>query len=431
VNLDTIRLALAVCVGFLLILLVAIGRVPVRYNLRCLLVRWRTCLLTVSAFGVVVGLVTVMVAFVESMYRVTAVSGRATNVIVLSDGATDEMLSSLDYSAARDIEFHPALARDSRGPLASWEVYVVITQPVAGASGARRFIQFRGVEDPTRASAIRGLTTHPNGNWFSATGVQRLADGSTAIEAVLGEGIASELGKDRGKPRLDIGDVFEAGPRMWVVVGILNSAGSVFDAEVWAPRVHVGQTFGRDGYTTLLLAAENPARARELADSLNRDYKKAPVNAIIEPEYYEKFNTTNRQFLQVAIVVTIILALGGVFGTINAMSASVAQRAKDIGVLRALGYRRRQILASFLFEVLLIAFAGGVLGCSLAYLVDGWSVTSIAGSGQGTGKSIVLTLTVTREILLTGMLFALTMGGIAGLVPAVAATRVRPADALR
>jgi putative ABC transport system permease protein len=151
----------------------------------------------------------------------------------------------------------------------------------------------------------------------------------------------------------------------------------------------------------------------------------------VETEYYAKLNTTNRQFLRAAIVVTFILAAGGAFGLVNVMTASVAQREKEFGVLRALGFTRRQILVSIQLEAVLIAAAGGLAGCLVAVCADGWTVTSILGSGQGTGKSVVLRLAVDRSVLAAGLGFALIVGWVAGLVPALGAARIRPADALR
>jgi putative ABC transport system permease protein len=430
------RFTAAGLVAVLAVVLIS-GRVPLRYNIRNLLVRWRTTLLTTLAFAMVVGLLTVMLAFVNSMYQVAAGSGRPGNVIVLSDGATDEIYSSLDSPRVRNVELHPAVLRDRLGrPLASWEVYVVVNQPISGATDKRkrRFIQFRGLDDAERAAAVHGLDLHPGGAWFSGAGVQsvQVASGDApAVQAVIGEGLARELGKDWGRGQLAVGDLFEAGPRRWAVVGILKSAGTTFDSEVWAKRQHVGQTFGRERHTTLALRTAGASAARELARDLSVNYRNAPVNAVVETEYYNKLNDTNRQFLGAAVVVTVVLSVGGTFGMMNTMFAAVARRAKDIGMLRVLGFSRRQILASFFLETMMMAAAGGLVGCALGALANGWTAKCLISGGQGAGKSIVLRLSVDSDVLLTGMLFATAMGVISGLAPAVAAMRLRPLDAMR
>jgi len=427
-------------VGVVLVALAAIllgGRVPFRYAVRNLRARWHTTLLMTLAFAMVVGLQTVMLAFVTCLERIVAESGRPWNVIVLSDGATDEIYSSLDRSGLRNIDLHPAVLRDGQGtPLASWEVYVVINQLIGDAAEKRnrRFIAFRGFDDAPQAAAVHGLDLHPGGTWFSRAGVQSVAAASPdapAIQAVIGEGLARELGKCRGGEPLTIGEVFAAGPRRWVVIGILKSAGTTFDAEVWANRQQVGQTFNRERPTTLTLRAADAAAARQLAHDLSVNHKETPVNAVVESEYYSKLNDTNQQFLAAAAVVTIILCIGGTLGAMNAMFAAVAQRTQEIGVLRILGFRRRQIFASFLAEALLMAVAGGLAGCALATLADGWTTTSVLSGGQGAGASVVLRLSVDGQVLLAGMVIALGMGLIGGSPPAIAAMRLRPLAAIR
>jgi ABC-type antimicrobial peptide transport system permease subunit len=115
----------------------------------------------------------------------------------------------------------------------------------------------------------------------------------------------------------------------------------------------------------------------------------------------------------------------------NTMFAAISQRSKDIGVLRILGYARWQILVSFFLESLMLALAAGVLGCAIGYLADGRTASSIISSGQGGGKSVVLRLVVDGPTLLSGLLFALGMGAVGGLVPALTSMSSRPLQAVR
>ena len=131
------------------------------------------------------------------------------------------------------------------------------------------------------------------------------------------------------------------------------------------------------------------------------------------------------------IVVTIFLSIGGVFGVMNTMFAAINQRMKDIGVLRLLGYRRRSILVCFLLESVLIAMIGGLLGVALGSLSDGWTASSIVGSGQGGGKFVVLRLTVDAQVLAVGCLLSLTLGFVGGLIPSLSAMRLSALEALR
>lgn len=425
--------------------LAVLGKVPLKYNLRNLVVRWPITLLTVFVFLLVAALVTVMMAFVNGMYRLTEGSAQPGNIVILSDGATDELFSNLGYRDTSDLERDPPnILKNAKGePLASWELYLVVNQPIPAGSPVlkssnrrRRFLQLRGLDDPERTAEVHGLEMHSGGNWFSTSGVQAAPGGSgpseQAIQAIIGEGIARELGADQGKPTLSVGDHFEVGARRWAVIGILKSGGTTFDSEIWAKRQIAGPMFGKEStYTTLVLRTSDLDTAKETAAWITTEYKKSAVSAKTEVEYYESLSGTNLQFLIVFTVVAVAMAIGGVFGVMNTMFAAISQRIKDIGVLRILGFARWQILMSFFLETLVIALIGGVIGVLIGSLADGWNMSSIAGSGQGGGKSVAFKMSVDNNLRLGGILFALVMGCLGGLLPSLSALRLKALDAVR
>lgn len=441
-----------------LALLAAVGRVPLRYNVRNLRVRWRITLLTAIAFTVVVALLTVMLAFVTGMYKVTEESGQPANVLILADGSTDEVFSSLGYGDVELIETEtcPFDRLDNRlaEPLrwkateengrkkiwASEETYAVAVQPLPGLS-RKRFVQVRGLVDPELAGRVHDLPLMA-GRWFSPAGVLTPADAKPGerdqIEAVLGAGVAREFGKTAGKPTLKVGDSFELADRTWVVVGLMNSDGTTFGSEVWAKQNLVAKLFNKNGYNSMVarVADDGPRsavaeRAANMAYHLSSRFTNPKVNAQTETEYFNKQSETNKQFLYAIIGVAAFMALGGIFGVMNTMFASIAQRTQDIGVMRILGFKRWQILVSFLLESLAIALIGGLLGCALGTICDGWSATSSISSGQGGGKTVILRLAVDAKVLLTGILFTLVMGRLGGLIPALSAMRMKILDTLR
>lgn len=436
-----LAMVLAAALGFIVILLF-VGKVPVSYNVRNLMVRWKTTVMTGLAFTLVVSLMTVMLAFVNGMYQLTEKSGQPGNVIVLADGATDESFSTLSFVDSSDIEQQPGVLRNESGAaLCSKEVYVIVNQEVGVAAGEkprRRFVQVRGVEDPSMAGMVHGLKLRTGGEWFSAGGVEEAAaadDGSSSnvlIQAIVGNGLAAELGNDRPERKpLQVGDTFSLGARTWKVTGILDSTGSTFDSEVWAKRSRVGEEFGKQNtYSSYLIRTEGPKAARALTKDL-QNYKKAALNPQVETDYFSAQAETGKQFLVAIIVVAIVMAVGGVFGVMNTMFAAISQRTKDIGVLRILGYARWQILVSFLLESLVIALIGGLAGCALGFLADGWTARSVVSSGPGGGKSVVLQMVVSPEILMTGTLLSLGMGALGGFVPALSAMRFRALESLR
>jgi ABC-type lipoprotein release transport system permease subunit len=444
----SVRLAIA---AVILLLLLGIGKIPLSYNLRNLSVRWKTTIMTALAFTAVIALLTVMMAFVNGMKKLTEQTGQPGNVLILADGATDEAFSNLSAPDLGEIENLPGVLRRDGRPVASRETYMIVNQPapdMAGGRGKRRFLQLRGIEDAPLAAAVHGIDLLPGGSWFSEAGVQEAEaggpknslDGSAPlVQAVLGEGVATELGRGRNLQeraaaknarRLDVGDRFSLGNRQWIVVGVLDSAGSTFNSEIWAKRSLTASLFGKNTYTTLVLRTEDAAAAQKLKDFLSQDYKKAAVNAQVETEYYKSLSETTAQFSYAIGFLAVVMSIGGIFGVMNTMFAAISQRTGDIGVLRLLGFARWHILVSFLLESLVIAIVGGLLGCALGSLTDGWTATSIV-AGQGGGKSVVLQLAISPEIIATGILLTLVMGLVGGLLPALAAMRLKPLEALR
>ncbi|HTN75608.1 MAG TPA: ABC transporter permease [Pirellulaceae bacterium] len=427
-------------------LLALLGKVPLSYVFGNLAVRWHTTFLTALAFTLVISLLTVMLAFVNGMYALTKGSGHPENVIILSEGATDEGFSNLGYGDVGEIENQPGIARVDDKPLVSRETYIVVNQPIKNAPAGRpnrRFLQLRGIQDGNIAAAVHRIDLYPGGEWFSEAGVRERQEGTDTrplIEVTIGEGIAREMGRDRqpealatakNAERLDVGDTFVLNDRTWLITGVMQSSGSTFDSEVWGKQSLIGPLFGKETYSTLVARAPTAADAQTLQKFLTNDYKKSAINAQVETEYFAKLSQTNVQFLFAIGVVTFFLAIGGMFGIMNTMFAAISQRIKDIGVLRLLGYRRRHILATFLLESAAIALVGGLLGCALGMLFDGTSANSIVSSGPGGGKFVVLRLTVDNQTFAINMLLSLAMGLFGGLLPSIRAMRYTALETLR
>jgi putative ABC transport system permease protein len=437
--------------------LALLGKVPPTYVLGNLAVRWRTTLMTGVAFALVICLLTFMLAFVNGMYALTKASGRPDNLIILSEGATDEGFSNLGYGDVSDIESQPGIVRINDSPLVSRETYLVAAMPIAEPGPGRpnkRFLQLRGIDDPAKASAVHGLSLYDGGKWFSDAGVRATGDTSerAQVEVVIGEGIARQIWQDQqpaadvgwlaslkrwwssdpqAKTRLDVGDSFAFNERVWLVTGVMKSSGSTFDSEVWAKNSLLGPMFGKETYTTLIARAESAAGAKELEDYFDNKYTKSAVATQVETDYFASLSETNVQFLVAIGVVTFFMAIGGLFGVMNTMYATISQRIKDIGVLRLLGFKRRHILATFLLESVLIGVAGGVLGCLIGSLCDGWTANSIVSGGPGGGKFVVLKLTVDAQIIAVGMGLTLLMGLLGGLLPSLRAMRMTALETLR
>ncbi len=513
----------AVCLALLFL----INRVPVSYNVLNLMVRWKNTAMTALAFMMVIGLLTVMLGFVNGMYALTQNSGQPGNLLILAEGATDESFSNLGFADLSDLESQRGIKKDVDGqPLTSRETYLVASQPLKDPPPGRpkrRFLQVRGVDDPERSARVHAMSLHDGSHWFSDAGVREIEgrSGMSLVEVVLGNGIAGELGADRSPEemartknpeRLDTGDIFHVGDREWIVAGVMKPSGSTYDSEVWAKQSLIGPMFGKSGCTTLVartfvdkslveealagklvkvvkaptkevdgktvtvgndtevplvwlteehkklladrvkeLPADNPeaevslaglprgtakalhdAAATRLKTFFTTEYEKSAVAPQVESEYFANLSSTNIQFLVAIAVVTCIMSLGGIFGVMNTMFAAISQRTKDIGVLRLLGYKRWQILVSFLLESLVLAVFGGIIGCLLGSLADGFTANSIVTGGPGGGgKFVVLRITVDSVILGSGLLLSIGMGFLGGLIPAFTAMRLTALEALR
>lgn len=432
-----------------LAILAVIAKVPFSYSLRNLVVRWHITALTAVAFIVVLFMLTFMLAFVNGMTKLTEQSGHPGNVMVLSDGATDELFSNLGYGDVDNIDRIRATEDEFGNPLAkpiavktiksdgktvylgSRETYCVINHLIPNTN-RRRFIQVRIIVEAPVSAAVHQLElVDKSHNWFTRTGV----NDKSQVECVLGQGVAATLGEDVGKKSLQPGDTFELGDLIWVVTGIMKTEGTTFGSEVWCSNLNkVTDAFGKKNYTTYVLRVddESEAGARAMAYHIRNRYQTQKLKAVPEKEYFAELNKNNQQTLYTIIVVAIVMAIGGIFGVMNTMYAAIAQRTKDIGVLRLLGFKRWQVLVAFLLESMTIALIGGLAGVLLGSLCNGFEVTSIASSGQGGGgKTVAAKLVVDRDVFLIGILFTLVMGRLGGLVPALSAMRLKILESLR
>lgn len=429
---------LALMVLPLIVYALPIVKVPLRYNLRNLHARWKTTLVTALAFTMVTALLAVMLAFVKGMDRLTEGTGNLGNVMVLSDGATDEAFSSLPPFSAGDLpsELQKEILQTSdKSFLIAQEIYVVVTHTIPNPSPGgrkRRFVQMRGLDNPRIAGLVHDIELM-SGDWPSPSGVRDLGGGETANEIVLGNGVARVFAGDLGKAILEPGDIVTLGPRKWFVTGVMKEANSAFGSEIWARDRPVQETFGRrNSYSTYVIRTANIDKAKLAVTLLKNLRVERNLQASTEQTYYAKLSETSQGFSRAIYFVAFVMALGGIFGIMNTMYAAISQRSKDIGVLRLMGYRRWQVLVSFQFESIVIALAGGVLGCLLTYLLfNGWTATSIVGGQGGGGKTVVLRLSVDVGVIASGILFSLIMGAFGGILPSFGAMRLRPLESLK
>lgn len=381
--------------------------VPVSYSYRNLMVRWRTTLMTAGGFMLVVMALIIMLAFVNGVRTVCAGSGEPQNVLVMKEGNIDEVLSQIDHDMARQAETAPEVLRDPQGRLlASRELFMALTQ-WDEARNEYYQLQVRGVS--TAATAVHTQVQLVEGTMFRRN----------QHEVIVGRGMAYQR-------HLRLGDEIALGYDRWKVVGVFEAAGSAFESEAWCDLNQLAEHFHRQGiFSSVVLRTASPQAAERTVRYLTHS-RRVAVEAKTEVDYYQEQAAQTDAIRIGALVVAAFMALGAVFGVTNTMFAAIGERIKDIAVMRLLGFRRREILTSFLLEALLIALVGATLGSLLGYGVNGLTLSTALGA-----KSIAFAFTVDAPILLAAIGFAFAMGVIGGLLPAVSAMRVDPLESMR
>lgn len=385
--------------------------IPLAYNLRSARQRWLSSLVAVLGIAGTVGVFVAMLALARGFRATVVSSGLPQNVIVQQAGADSEMTSALVLDAVRAIEDAPQVARLGSEPLVSPEVVVIAALPLR-ASGTDANVQMRGVSH--RVVGVRSNVRIVEGR-FLEPGVYEIVVGRNATVAYAG---------------LDLGARVRIGPGTWTVVGIFDGGGSAFDSEIWADADVLNVNYQRpkgvfQSVTARLASAEDYAAFQEVVTHDPR----LRVQAVREPDYYESQSQVVTTLITVlGGLVAIVMGLGAVLAGLNTMYSAVADRAREIAVLRALGFRRRSIVVSFLFESMAISLAGGILGCLLVLPVNGVTTGTI---NWQTFSHLSFAFRITPDLLGLGLVFAVVIGVLGGLPPSVRAARANVALSLR
>ena len=388
--------------------------VPISYNVRSLLVRKTTTIATALGIGLVV-FVFASAAMLSSGVTKTMVSaGRPDNAMVLRKGSDTEMASSIELGTMNLILAAPGVKRDTAGgALGSGEIVVVIAQDKMGApDGQVSNVLVRGVSETA-------LKVHPEVRVVEGRPPQPGTD-----EVMIGRGLVGRFAGMR------IGDKFDLKKNRPVnVVGVFEAGGTSYESEVWANIDTARSSFGRDGLVnSVVVRLDSPSKFDAFRAGVEND-KRLGLEASIETKYYEHQSEGTSQFVGIlGGIISFFFAFGAIFGAIITMHAAVAQRQREIGTLRALGFSRGSILFSFLLEAVMLAFAGGVVGL-LGALALG--ATKISMMNFQTWQEITFSFDPNPEVLVRSLLWGAVMGIVGGAWPAIRAARISPVQAMR
>ena len=364
----------------------------------------------VGIAGVVIVLVSVLsiaAGFSAAMQQ----SGSPSRAIVMRSGADSEMTSGLSGTEVDVIKQAPGLRRDGQTAIASAELYVIIDIPKKSTNTSAN-VPMRGIEQT--AMSVRGE---------ASIVVGRMLEFGTN-EIVVGRGASGQFAG------LTLGNEFKSGQNTWKVVGIFETDGAVSETEIWCDsRVLQGAYRRGNSYQTVLAQLDS-------SDSFNtfRDWLTAnpQVNVQVrrEADYYAQQSRALSGLIQgVGFGIAALMGIGAVFGAILTMYTAVSTRSREIATLRALGFNATSVVVSVLVESLALAAIGGALGGVGAYFAfNGYQTSTMNFS---TFSQVAFAFQVTPQLLVMGLVYALIMGLIGGLFPAVRAARLPIPTALR
>lgn len=383
--------------------------IPLRYSVRNLRTRKLTTLLTAAGMALVVFVFAAVLMLEAGLRAALVATGQYDNIVVTRRASGTEIQSVVDREQAAIVGSQPEIAKMNGTALTSREVVVLIALPRRG-SGVPTNVGIRGMEPA-------GIALRPH---MRMTAGRMFAPG--AAEVVVGKSIAERFDDAR------LGATLRFGGRSWTVTGTFDAGGSGFDSEIWADSDQLMQSFRRRAFSSVVARLADPHGFEALKLRLEGD-PRLTLDVKREREFYEEQSRTLSNFIRyLGVTLSIIFSIGAIVGAMITMYTSVANRTAEIGTLRALGFRRRSILAAFLFEALLLAMIGCVAGLLLA---AGMQLVHVSTLNWDSFSEISFRFTMTPAIVVQSVLFAAAMGVLGGLLPAVRAARLKIVDALR
>src|ERR1043166_9218521 len=446
--------------------------IPLKYNIRSLRVRWRSTLATTLGIALVVSVFVMVMALARGLKATYISTGDTRNLLILRKGSTAESSSQIGRDQVRTIKYVEGIRRNSHGdPLVSAEIVVLIYLDRIDHSGGANVL--------VRGMSGLGLEMRPQihleqGRWFQP-GLH---------ECVVSRKIAARFAN------CHVGDRFRAGKFFWTVVGIFEAEKTAFESEIWVDADEARDAFNRDFYGSVLIRPVDetipsllirrealskelknlgePSRAEESPSGLNRfpiirefrerrklskenslqtelgeiekliernvtvkrieGDRQLQVRVLPETEYYKEQTKTAGPIQFMGTFLATIMSIGAAFSAMNTMYAAVGARIREVGTLRVLGFKRRSIYISFMLESIILSLLGGVIGCLISLPLNGIATGTFSWT---TFAEVAFEFHITTELLVKGMVFALVMGVLGGLLPARFAARKPLLDALR
>jgi putative ABC transport system permease protein len=371
--------------------------------------RWGASSVIVVGIAGVVGVLVAMLAMGEGFKATLDNTGTDDTAIVLRGGSQAETNSVITRDQVPLVSSLPGIAKGADGkPSLSAELSQVVNLPIR-ADGSDANAQFRGVGEG--AWAVHQKLRIVEGRKF----------GAGLRELVVGQGAASQF---RG---LEVGKTIELANQQWTIVGKFAS-GDSHDSELWGDAETVASTYDRHAYQSITVRTDGKAGFQQLKAAMDAD-PRLKLDVLTTRDYYGKQSGQLSKLISIlGTVIGAIMAIGAVFGALNTMYAAIAGRAREIATMRAIGFRGLPVVLAVMLETMLLALLGGVLGGLVAWLIfNGYSVSTLGNNFS----QVVFQFKVSPELLWSGLKWALGIGLVGGLFPALRAARLPVTTALR
>jgi putative ABC transport system permease protein len=382
---------------------------PLKYNLRNLVVRKGSTLATAFTIGLTVAVFLLVMALARGIDLTLSSSGEPLNVMVVREGSTAELNSSVSREQFNDLIYLDGVEREGDKPLATAETITLIYKPRKGMNQGSN-VTVRGV----------GPMSFKLHSGFQVIAGRTFQPGLT--EAVVSKRIAERF------QGLDVGDKFRIQTTDYTVVGLFDSAGKAFESEIWVDVNSLSSTTKRDSFSSAILRAKDQNALAALTKRITDD-PKLHLKALSERTFYEDQQGVASGALKgLAVFISFIMAVGAGFAGMNTMYAAVARRTKEIGTLRVLGFSRLSILIAFLMESVSVALIGAAIGILLTLPLN---FISTGTSNWVTFSEIAFNFRVTPDLMISALIFGAIIGFVGSLLPSIRASRFRIVEALR
>ena len=384
--------------------------IPLSYNLRNLWARRLTTFLTTCGMALVVFVFASILMLAAGLQKTLVETGSFDNVICLRKGSASEVVSGVDRSQASIIETLPEIAIGPKADrLVAKEIIVLIALPKRKSDQPSNVV-LRGVEGTS-------LFLRPQVKLIEGR-LPRM--GSSEVMAGI-----SVVRRFNG---VEINETLCCGMRDWKIVGIFDAGNTGFSSEIWGDVDQFMQAFRRPVYSSVIFKLRDVGEFETVKSRLEED-PRLTLEAKRETKFYAEQSRVMAKFLRIlGLSLTSIFSIGAIIGAMITMYSAVASRTPEIGTLRALGFGRRNILLGFLVESLLLGMVGGLAGLFFASFLQLITVSTL---NFQTFSELAFRFTLTGDIIYKAMGFALGMGLMGGLFPALKAARMNIVDALR